>query len=135
MNRLVLYVLGIQIAFCLLVSFVGINWYRNKSEDEIYLYLTQPIQVDFATTFFTYFLLLNTLIPISLIVTIEVVKIVQAYFIQNDALIYSVERDRPAKVSSASLNEELGQVSYIFSDKTGTLTRNIMEFKLAQIGS
>lgn len=76
MNRLVLYVLGIQIAFCLLVSFVGINWYRNKSEDEIYLYLTQPIQVDFATTFFTYFLLLNTLIPISLIVTIEVVKIV-----------------------------------------------------------
>lgn len=47
---------------------------------------------------------------------------------------YSKERDRPARVSSASLNEELGQVKYIFSDKTGTLTRNIMEFKLCYIG-
>lgn len=75
------------------------------------------------------------MIPISLIVTIEVVKVVQAYFMQNDALMYSQERDRPAKVSSASLNEELGQVSYIFSDKTGTLTRNIMEFKLCHIGN
>ena len=54
---------------------------------------------------------------------------------QNDALMYSQDRDRPARVSSASLNEELGQISYIFSDKTGTLTRNIMEFKLCHIGN
>lgn len=77
---------------------------------------------------------MNTLIPISLIVSIEVVKVVQAYFMTNDALIYSLERDKPVKVSSASLNEELGQVRYIFSDKTGTLTRNIMEFKLCYVG-
>jgi P-type E1-E2 ATPase len=63
------------------------------------------------------------------------VKVVQAYFMQNDGLMYSQERDRPARVSSASLNEELGQISYIFSDKTGTLTRNIMEFKLCHIGN
>ena len=47
---------------------------------------------------------------------------------------YCYERDKPAKVSSTSIIEELGQIDYIFSDKTGTLTRNVMEFKLLHVG-
>jgi phospholipid-transporting ATPase len=81
MNLLVLWILAIQIGFCLLVSFVGIHWYRNDSSDNTYLQLTDTLGTSFVQTFFRYFLLLNTLIPISLIVTIEVVKVVQAYFI------------------------------------------------------
>lgn len=81
MNLLVLYILALQIGFCLLVSFVGIHWYRNDSSDNAYLSLTDTLGTSFVQTFFRYFLLLNTLIPISLIVTIEVVKVVQAYFI------------------------------------------------------
>jgi P-type E1-E2 ATPase len=67
-------------------------------------------------------------------VTLEIVKVVQAVYIINDVEMYNSERDRTAKVSSTSIIEELGQVDYIFSDKTGTLTRNVMEFKLLHVG-
>ena len=72
--------------------------------------------------------------PISLIVTMEVVKFFQAQFIQWDAEVYDVEKDLPTKVQTSNLNEQLGQVDYVFSDKTGTLTCNMMEFKKMSIG-
>lgn len=74
------------------------------------------------------------MLPISLIVTLEIVKVFQSYFIHSDVKMYSTDRDRQAKVASTSIIEELGQVNYIFSDKTGTLTRNIMEFKFLKVG-
>ena len=62
------------------------------------------------------------LVPISLIVTLEMVKFIQAYFINQDVTILDEERDIETKVQSSNLNEELGMVHNIFSDKTGTLT-------------
>ena len=47
MNILVIYILGIQILLCLLVSFVGIHWYRNDSYDYGYLVLTDALGTDF----------------------------------------------------------------------------------------
>ncbi|CAM6040450.1 unnamed protein product [Sphagnum compactum] len=76
----------------------------------------------------TALILYGYLIPISLYVSIEIVKVLQAQFINNDRKMYHVETDRPAHARTSNLNEELGQVDTILSDKTGTLTCNQMEF-------
>ena len=75
---------------------------------------------------FIYYLLYNNCIPISLYVTLEIVNIGQAYLISNDREIYDEQLDEACVVRSSSLVQELGIVGAIFSDKTGTLTRNEM---------
>jgi P-type E1-E2 ATPase len=52
-----------------------------------------------------------------------------------DVEMYDQEKDMPAKVQASNLNEELGQVSFVFSDKTGTLTKNVMTFRKFAVGS
>ena len=80
----------------------------------------------------TFLILYNNVVPISLLVTIEVVKYVQAMLISFDE---EMEHNGIlAKARTSNLNEELGQISYIFTDKTGTLTENIMEFKKCTVG-
>ncbi|XP_047318643.1 phospholipid-transporting ATPase 3-like isoform X2 [Impatiens glandulifera] len=73
--------------------------------------------------------LYSPIIPISLYVSIEGIKFFQSTkYINNDLHMYHVDSNTPALARTSNLNEELGQVEYIFSDKTGTLTRNLMEF-------
>ena len=61
-------------------------------------------------------------------------KFFQAFFVDQDLLLYYEEKDIPAHCNTSSLLEELGQVEYIFADKTGTLTRNQMQFRKCTIG-
>ncbi|KAJ4957996.1 hypothetical protein NE237_025107 [Protea cynaroides] len=76
----------------------------------------------------TALILYGYLIPISLYVSIEVVKVLQATFMNNDLHMYDEETGHPAQARTSNLNEELGQVDTILSDKTGTLTCNQMDF-------
>jgi phospholipid-transporting ATPase len=81
----------------------------------------------------TYWILYASLVPISLFVTVEMVKYWHAILINDDLDIYYDKTDTPATCRTSSLVEELGMVEYVFSDKTGTLTCNMMEFKQCSI--
>lgn len=88
----------------------------------------------FIRTTLTFVILYNNLIPISLVVTVEFVRLLQSRLINADLDLYHRETDTPAVVRTSSLVEELGQIEFIFSDKTGTLTCNQMEFKIISAG-
>ncbi|KAG9323698.1 hypothetical protein KVV02_008116, partial [Mortierella alpina] len=75
----------------------------------------------------------QNLVPVALYLTVEGVKTIQAYFIYQDQELYYEERDIPCMPRSWNLSDDLGQIEYIFSDKTGTLTTNQMEFKKCSI--
>ncbi|CAM6002752.1 unnamed protein product [Sphagnum balticum] len=79
-------------------------------------------------SFLNSLILYGYFIPIALYVSLEIVRVIQAQFIATDIHMYDPITNKAAKVKSAGLNEELGQVDAIFSDKTGTLTCNQMDF-------
>lgn len=83
--------------------------------------------------FFYFFLLHATFIPVSLYVSMTVCRYFQSMFMNSDLEMYYEKTDTPALVRTMTLNEELGQISHIFSDKTGTLTCNIMDFRKMSI--
>jgi len=80
------------------------------------------IQLGFLV-FLSYVITLSTLVPISLYVSIEFVRLLQSKWIDWDINMYYQTNNLPANVRTTTLNEELGQIQYIFSDKTGTLTQ------------
>uniref|UniRef100_A0A2K6PL99 Phospholipid-transporting ATPase n=1 Tax=Rhinopithecus roxellana TaxID=61622 RepID=A0A2K6PL99_RHIRO len=132
-NVQILILFCILIAMSLVCSVGSAIWNRRHSGKDWYLNLNYGGANNFGLNFLTFIILFNNLIPISLLVTLEVVKFTQAYFINWDLDMHYEPTDTAAMARTSNLNEELGQVKYIFSDKTGTLTCNVMQFKKCTI--
>lgn len=83
--------------------------------------------------FFVVLIIYQSLVPISLYVSVEIIKTCQAFFIFSDIKMYYERLNYPCVPKSWNISDDLGQIEYVFSDKTGTLTQNIMEFKKCTI--
>ncbi|XP_064131266.1 phospholipid-transporting ATPase IB [Loxodonta africana] len=128
---LVLFILLLVMSF---VSCIGAVFWNDSYGEEIwYLNKKDFTSGNFGFDLLVFIILYHNLIPISLLVTLEIVKYTQGLFINWDEDMHFKENNLYAVARTSNLNEELGQVKYIFSDKTGTLTCNVMTFKKCTI--
>ncbi|KAI9253687.1 hypothetical protein EDC94DRAFT_636528 [Helicostylum pulchrum] len=135
-NRNILYLFSILVIMSVACAIGGLVFTITKSAYvDGYLQLaagmTRPQA--FGYDILTFLILFNSFIPISLMVTMEIVKFILSFMIQSDLDMYYDVTDTAAVARSSSLIEELGQVKFVFSDKTGTLTCNEMQFRECSI--
>ena len=104
------------------------NFYEPGSE------ASSSSVLDGMVAFGSTLILFQNIVPISLVITVELVKTIQSFFIYQDLEMYYAPLDHPCVPKTWNISDDLGQIEYIFSDKTGTLTQNVMEFQKCAVG-
>ncbi|KAK3330993.1 hypothetical protein B0H66DRAFT_84405 [Apodospora peruviana] len=127
---------GILLVMCLIVAIAnGSSW--AKTDASLYWFEYGSIGgtpgLTGFITFWAAIIVFQNLVPISLYISLEIVRTLQAFFIYSDVGMYYDKIDQPCVPKSWNISDDVGQIEYIFSDKTGTLTQNVMEFKKASI--
>uniref|UniRef100_A0A8C6M0U0 Phospholipid-transporting ATPase n=1 Tax=Nothobranchius furzeri TaxID=105023 RepID=A0A8C6M0U0_NOTFU len=137
MNTLVLWIFGFLVCMGVILAVGNAVWEKEVgSLFQSYLPWDPPVDnflFSAFLSFWSYVIILNTVVPISLYVSVEVIRLGHSYFINWDRQMFCSQCNTAAEARTTTLNEELGQVEYVFSDKTGTLTQNIMSFNKCSI--
>ncbi|XP_043702101.1 phospholipid-transporting ATPase 1-like [Telopea speciosissima] len=108
------------------------RYFRNGRYDgKPYKYYGIAMETFFS--FLSSIIVFQIMIPISLYITMEMVRLGQSYFMIEDKHMYDSSSDSRFQCRSLNINEDLGQIRYVFADKTGTLTENKMEFQRASV--
>lgn len=127
---------GILLIMCLITALAnGVAWAKTDASLSWFEYGSiggTPGLTGFIT-FWAAVIVFQNLVPISLYISLEIVRTAQAFFIYSDVGMYHEAIDQPCIPKSWNISDDVGQIEYIFSDKTGTLTQNVMEFKKATI--
>eukprot|EP00211_Chloroparvula_japonica_P000091 CAMPEP_0119153234 /NCGR_PEP_ID=MMETSP1310-20130426/48922_1 /TAXON_ID=464262 /ORGANISM="Genus nov. species nov., Strain RCC2339" /LENGTH=1161 /DNA_ID=CAMNT_0007145669 /DNA_START=79 /DNA_END=3564 /DNA_ORIENTATION=+ len=135
LDRAVLVVFLTKLFICLVLAVNAVVWEERFADDQYVSADPDGSVVYFIKVFLGYFALLSYFIPLSLVVSLEIVKIIQARFIEWDLeMSLSGKSEDCAVVRASNVTDELGTVRYVFSDKTGTLTENKMEFAKCSVG-
>ncbi|KAH0563041.1 hypothetical protein GP486_002387 [Trichoglossum hirsutum] len=136
LNWNVIYNFIILLFMCLVSGIVqGVTWSQGNNSLNYFEFgsIGGKPPLDGFITFWTAVILFQNLVPISLYISLEIIKTAQAFFIYSDTFMYYERIDYPCTPKSWNISDDLGQIEYIFSDKTGTLTQNVMEFKKCTI--
>ncbi|XP_047370409.1 phospholipid-transporting ATPase VA isoform X1 [Vespa velutina] len=136
MNCDIIWCMVILVKLCMIGAIGYRLWLSSFSSTILipFLPVLQDPNYESMITFWTFVIILQVMIPLSLYVTIEMAKVGQIYHIGRDSFLYDKETGRRAECRALNITEELGQVQYIFSDKTGTLTENKMLFRRCAVG-
>ncbi|CAI2733272.1 unnamed protein product [Schistosoma spindalis] len=125
-NMILLIFMVAMVTITILVSIISTLWIRNHLNQIWYITFELLTKWQFIRTIFRYLFIINYLIPISIIVTTEFQQLIIAYFITNDIGMYNSIENIKSTANNSQLSDELGQIEFLFCDKTGTLTQNFM---------
>ncbi|KAL8907112.1 MAG: hypothetical protein Q9207_001604 [Kuettlingeria erythrocarpa] len=136
LNWYVVYNFAVLFFMCLVSGIIqGVTWAKSRTSSDFFEYgsIGGSPPLDGFITFWSSVILFQNLVPISLYISLEIIRLAQAFFIYSDTYMYYERLDYPCTPKSWNISDDLGQIEYIFSDKTGTLTQNVMEFKKCTI--